>query len=64
MDKFQDVPTGFEIVHHDEREIVEEEGINVSQEALEEEQEAFVMNNAEVTLDLSWLNLISVAGTC
>ena len=52
MVNFQDVPTGFENVHHDEREIVEEEGISVSQEALEEEQEAFVMNNAEVTLDL------------
>ena len=36
----------------------------MSHEAQEEEQEAFVMNNAEVTLDLSSLNLISVAGTC
>ena len=61
MVNFQDVPTGFENVHHDERELVEEEGINVSQEALEEE--AFIMNNGEVTLDLSYSNLISVAGT-
>ena len=63
---FQDVQTGFENVRHDEREIVEEEEINMGQEAQEEEQDAFVMNNpdGEVTFDLSYLNLIFVAGTC
>ena len=42
---FQDVPTGFVEVNHGERVIVEEEGISQSQEAEEEEQEAFVMTN-------------------
>ena len=47
---FQEVPTGtdFENVSHAEREIVEEEEVNQSQdteEAVEEEQEASIMSN-------------------
>ena len=63
---FQDVQTGFENVRHDEREIVQEEEINMGQEAQEEEQEDFIMSKPEgkVTFDLSNLNLIFVAGTC
>ena len=44
---FQDAPTGFENVNHGEREIVEEEGISLSQEAPEEEQVAFIMSTAD-----------------
>ena len=37
MLNFQDIPTGYESFNHNERGRVDEEGVNVSQEAEEEE---------------------------
>ena len=44
---FQDLPTGFENFNHGERKVVEEERVSLSQEALEEEQEAFIMSTTD-----------------